>query len=176
MSEAIRPAIATMPEVDAIARQMTGRAHDFSPSTHTARVTETDMPGIQAMDRACCGQERNAQLTRWITAPDAIALASHSQDGAVTGFAVAHPDADRYWIGPVSADDGDIASNLLRDLSAALAGKTIQMLVPEPNQVSLLIATELALSESGPSAPIPEQALADLPWEKIFALTPMELD
>lgn len=72
-------------------------------------------------------------------------------DGKLAGFAAARPCFEGYKIGPLFADDIEVARMLIEALFADLMGQTVFIEVPEPNQQAVELVTGFAMSQGLPT-------------------------
>jgi hypothetical protein len=85
---------------------------------------------VLAYDRAVFGAERERFLRAWIDRPPGHALAC-VRDGALTGYGVLRPCRSGAKVGPLFADDEEVAEALLTGLLAA-AGRGAEVFVDVP--------------------------------------------
>src|SRR4051794_17894839 len=95
---------------------------------------------LAAYDRRVFGAEREAFLHGWIDRPAAHALATR-RDGKLAGYAVLRACGEGYKVGPLFADDAEIAATLLDGMRAAAgAGTAVFLDVPHANPDALALA------------------------------------
>ncbi len=94
-------------------------------------VTTQLVPDIIAYDARCFPAPRRAFLQRW-TQPPHRGLAAISSAGT-TGYAFARPCRSGYKIGPLFADNTEIALQLLDGLAEACEGGDLHIDVPADN-------------------------------------------
>ena len=71
--------------------------------------------------------------------------------GKMAGFAVARPCFEGYKIGPLFADDIEVARVLIESLFADLPGQTVFIEVPEPNSQAIKLVTDFDMSPGFPT-------------------------
>ena len=71
--------------------------------------------------------------------------------GKLAGFAVARPCFEGYKIGPLFAEDIEVARALIESLFANLPGQTIFIEVPEPNRQAIKLVTDFNMSPGFPT-------------------------
>ena len=67
-------------------------------------------------------------------------------DGKLVGFAIARPCFEGYKIGPLFADDIEVARMLIESLFADLPGQAVFIEVPEPNSQAIKLVTDFGMS------------------------------
>ncbi|HTI69956.1 MAG TPA: GNAT family N-acetyltransferase [Candidatus Limnocylindria bacterium] len=101
---------------------------------------------IATYDRRYFQADRSAFLEAWIQQPDSQAL-GFGKDGQLTGYGVIRRCGKGHKIGPLFADDPEIARALLQHLTATVPpGDEIYLDVPEINPAAVQIARELGLT------------------------------
>jgi len=91
-------------------------------------VTSADMAEILAFDCRCFAAPREAFLGAWLQ-PPRIAIMSAGPAG-MTGYGVARRCREGFKIGPLFADDVDLALAMIAHLCAETAGETLHIDVP----------------------------------------------
>ena len=139
------------------------------------RLEPTDLPQVTAYDEPCFGDARPAFLAAWLAQPRAAAAAVRNATG-LAGYGVIRPCVDGWKVGPLFADDADVAADLLSSLAAhAGAGATVFLDVPEPHGAAV------ALARAHDMAPVFETARMyrgddpGLPLSRVFGITSFEL-
>ena len=131
--------------------------------------------------------QRSSFLQKWISAPNCLSYAAVGKEGEVVGYAVARSTfrkEDGWRVGPIYADDSEIARNLYRAIIENVAGKdpgaTITIDVPYGDRCdpeSLAIAEELS---GEPEVKLVRMFTKGVPpnmcFNKMFGITSLELD
>ncbi|RWC47371.1 MAG: GNAT family N-acetyltransferase [Mesorhizobium sp.] len=104
-------------------------------------ITTQLVPDIIAYDSYCFPAPRRAFLQRWLQAPH-YGLAAISSRGTA-GYAVARPCRSGFKIGPLFADEMEIALQLLDGLAGACEGGDLHIDVPADN-IGFIAALEAA--------------------------------
>jgi GNAT superfamily N-acetyltransferase len=137
-------------------------------------LREVPFGTIEAYDRLCFPAARSTFLHTWIFQPDASALGC-LVDGRLAGFGVRRRCVEGHKIGPLFADDLEIAEQLFRALQQDVAGDPIYLDIPETNpQAKKLIESqpmELVFS----TGRMYLKGQPDLADHKIFGITTFEL-
>ena len=106
-------------------------------------------PEIVAFDRSVFPTPRDGFLQSWLSAPGHLSRAAYI-DGKLIGYGVIRPCRKGHKIGPLFAEERQVAEALL---SALLAGSGVEggsgevfLDVPEPNQASVALAQDFGLT------------------------------
>lgn len=151
-----------------------GRGKDLPPCANVVDLDQFAFSEVDAYDRRHFPVPREAFLDRWIKAPGGAAVGVR-RDGGLAGFAVLRPCLVGYKIGPLFADDAELAELLYAELSRRVSGEAIFLDVPENNPDALALAAAHEMREIFGCArmylgPVPR--LAD---PEIFGVTTFEL-
>ena len=138
-------------------------------------VGDVALSDIAAYDRTVFPASREEFLAAWLPQLQAGAWAAVDANG-VCGFVVVRPCREGWKIGPLAADDLDVA----RRLYAAAAqhageGATLFLDVPEPNRTALQLASELRMSPVFETARMYTGAAPRVELQKLFGVTSFEL-
>lgn len=113
-------------------------------------------------------------LRAWITQTGSIALA-HKQGQHVSGYAVIRPCQVGYKIGPLFADNGDIAEQLLIGLLEKIPGQSVSLDIPEPNTAAITLAQKLGMQPGFTTARMYRNGAPQMNLSKIYGVTTLEL-
>lgn len=91
-------------------------------------VTAGDIAGIIAYDRQCFPAPRDAFLGAWMREPRIARLSAGSD--RIAGYGVARRCRQGFKIGPLFADETDLALAMVADLADATAGEAMHIDVP----------------------------------------------
>ena len=133
-----------------------------------------DFADIETYDRAHFPAPRSEFLRRWIKQPRGFSLGAVSGEN-LSGFAVMRPCRTGYKIGPLFADNPDIAENLFCALSAKAPGEPIFLDVPESNPSAIEMAHRHGMMEVFGCAKMYLGPKPVLPEQEIFGVTSFEL-
>ncbi|WP_197538536.1 hypothetical protein [Magnetospirillum gryphiswaldense] len=92
----------------------------------------------------------------------------------LSGYGVARPCRSGFKLGPVFADNPDVAERLIGSLLAAIPGENVALDVPEPNGAGLELAAKFGLRESFGCARMYHGPAPALPLDGIFGVTSFE--
>ncbi len=135
-----------------------------------------DLPFDQvlAYDRTCFPAPRPTFLKAWIAQPDALALGCR-HNGKLSGFGVVRRCGEGCKIGPLFADDADVAEALYSHLAAFAAGGPVFLDTPENNPAAIELAHRHGMTEVFGCARMYLGPAPDLAHERIFGVTTFEL-
>lgn len=142
-----------------------------------------DVIDAQAMDFAKIAEydggffpaERRPFLRRWISAANSRSLVMVENAGLV-GYGTLRACVDGFKLGPLNAQNGDIAAELFSALTASLpAGSAIFLDVPEPNGSAIRLAEKFGMSPVFETARMYTKDFPPLPLDRIFGITSFEL-
>ncbi|MBG0803158.1 GNAT family N-acetyltransferase [Methylocystis sp. H4A] len=102
-------------------------------------LAEVPFDEIVRYDQTVFPTSRPNFLSRWIAQPQSAALAVVKQ-GRLAGYGVLRACRDGYKIGPLFADDLQIADALFQGLSARAAGAPVFLDTPEANAAAIALA------------------------------------
>lgn len=139
-------------------------------------VPASDVPFEQlaAYDRRCFPVPREPFLRSWLGQPDALALAALT-GARVRGFGVARRCAVGVKIGPLFADDPDVAGALFGSLAALAPGEPLFLDVPEVNGWAMGLARRHRMREVFGTARMYLGPPPKLEESRIFGITTFEL-
>lgn len=136
------------------------------------------LDAVQRYDREMFPADRGEFVRDWISAEGHIARAAF-RNGELAGYGVIRPARAGHKIGPLFADDPEIASLLLADLvsGAGLAPGDGEVFldVPEPNAAAMAFASDLGLADVFETARMYTGPVPAIDLERIFGVTTFEL-
>lgn len=126
-------------------------------------------------DAAFFPDDRRRFVQHWTTQTGSTAL-SIRRDGELAGYGVIRPCRIGFKIGPLFADDADLADRLFRALvSCVQPGEPVQLDVPASNPVALELARSHGLRPVFETARMYAGAAPALPIVRTFGITSFEL-
>lgn len=150
----------------------TGAAPEDSHIVHLAAIPFEE---IHAYDRPFFPGERSEFLKRWIAMPGAKALGI-LDNGYLSGFGVIRPCRAGHKIGPLFADNPELAEQLFAALQAkAPEGGPVFLDTPESNAEAVALAERHGMEISFETARMYKGAAPALPIERLFGVTTFEL-
>jgi hypothetical protein len=134
------------------------------------------MPFAQlvAYDSACFSTARSQFLANWIAQPQALALAD-VRDAQIRGYGVLRRCRTGYKIGPLFADNAQIASDLFDGLVASVVGEVIAFDVPEVNAAAVALAERNGMVSTFETARMYTRATPAIPVQRVFGVSSFEL-
>jgi hypothetical protein len=137
-------------------------------------VREVPFEMVAACDRRFFPAEREAFLHAWLAMPHAAAL-GWVEEGRLRGYGVIRKCREGFKIGPLFADDAEIAESLFLALCHGTAGEPVFLDVPEVNDAAVHMAQRHGMREVFATARMYKGGIPDLPLDGIFGVTTFEL-
>lgn len=138
-------------------------------------VEQVAFEEIAAYDSQFFPSERSAFLKRWI-APENSKTLLMMVHGKIVGYGTIRACERGFKIGPLNAENSDIAAALFSALSATTpAASDLFLDVPEPNQHAVQLARHFNMSPVFETARMYTKDFPTLPLHKIFGITSFEL-
>jgi hypothetical protein len=137
-----------------------------------------DVPFAQllAYDSACFSTARSRFLAGWIAQPQALALAlADVRNAQIRGYGVLRRCRTGYKIGPLFADNAQIASELFDGLVATVAGEVVTFDVPEVNAAAVALAERNGMVSTFETARMYTRATPAIPVQRVFGVSSFEL-
>ena len=98
------------------------------------------------------------------------------RDGRLAGYGVIRPCRVGYKIGPLFADDADLADRLFRSLiSRVRPGDPVQLDIPATNPMALELVQTHGMRPVFETARMYTGVAPDLPMRRLFGITTFEL-
>lgn len=141
---------------------------------HAVAAADVPFEQLLAYDRQCFPAARERFVSAWIAQPDAVALATIDA-GRVAGYGVVRRCRIGCKIGPLFADDADIATGLLRALAARMPGETIVLDVPDTNPAAVALAERHGMSSVFETARMYTKEAPAIEIDRVFGVTSFEL-
>jgi len=130
---------------------------------------------LLAYDRPFFPADRASFLRSWISQPGSVALGIGGSDG-LTAYGVVRPCRSGYKIGPLLADEPELAETLFLALSARVPfDKAVYLDVPEVNGEAVALARRHGMSVAFETARMYTGNAPDLPLERIYGVTSFEV-
>ncbi|MEX0351506.1 MAG: GNAT family N-acetyltransferase [Paracoccaceae bacterium] len=149
-----------------------------APSTNGVAPLRGLSDELKVYDRALFPAARDRFLTQWLGAPGHISRVAQDQ-GRIVGYATLRPCHGGFKIGPLFADDPEIARALLAALLAEVPpdqhGETVYLDMPEPNAEALKLAAQLGFSQVFETARMYSDHAPDIDLNRIYGVTSFEL-
>ena len=137
-------------------------------------LSEVPFDQICAYDRELFPARRQGFLRCWLDQPQAAAFGVRHH-GSLAGYGLLRRCRIGYKIGPLFADNPDLAEDLFQALAARAAGAPIFLDVPEPNQAALSLAQRHGMDRVFETARMYTRQSPILPADRVFGVTTFEL-
>lgn len=125
-------------------------------------------------DRGLFPSERCAFVSCWINQPGGAAL-GHIDNGRLSGYGVIRKCRQGYKIGPLFADNEEIAEKIFLSLTGSVSADEYFLDIPEPNSGARSLVLRHNMQMVFETARMYSGATPTLPIEKIFGVTSFEL-
>ncbi|HEY3273255.1 MAG TPA: GNAT family N-acetyltransferase [Methanocella sp.] len=102
-------------------------------------LEDVPLAGLVAYDAGIFPSPRPEFLRRWVCQPDGVAIGCQT-NGRLSGYGVIRACRNGFKIGPLFADDREIARRIMDALSGHAAGKPVFLDVPEVNPAAVDLA------------------------------------
>jgi len=145
-----------------------------SKSRGINNLADVPFQHLLAYDSAQFFVPRPALLRQWIIQPEGAAL-GYMKNGRLAGFGVLRACREGYKIGPLFADDPDIAESLFVALMAQCPGEPVFLDVPEVNSAAVDLAQSHNMQVVFETARMYTGEPVELPVLRIYGVTSFEL-
>lgn len=143
-------------------------------SDNVIPVSDIPFKDILDYDTKFFPVKREIFLKNWLNMPDSRALAIKS-DNEIIGYGMIRKCRKGFKIGPLFAENADIAEEILLALLSDAGGDFFYLDVPEMNKAGMSLANKYSMEECFGTARMYSQEIPDLPMDKIFGVTSFEL-
>ncbi|MEO1209576.1 MAG: GNAT family N-acetyltransferase [Cyanobacteria bacterium J06638_20] len=138
-------------------------------------LSSLPLASIVAYDRSFFPDDRQTFLQAWITQPGSTALGV-VENQTLLGYGVLRPCVQGYKVGPLFAENAEIAEALLNALIAQVEpDQPFYLDVPEVNPEAVAIAQKYSMTSMFETARMYRPTIPQLPTHKIFGVTTFEL-
>lgn len=138
-------------------------------------VEQVDAGDIARYDRLCFPAPRPTFLDVWLNQPDSVARAWW-ENNAIRGYGVIRRCRNGWKVGPLFADNREIAELLLLTLSHEIADEEpVYLDVPEVNIEAIRLAADFGMTEVFSTARMYSRYLPNIETDRIFGVTTFEL-
>ncbi|WP_421902535.1 GNAT family N-acetyltransferase [Maridesulfovibrio sp.] len=151
--------------------------HDSTPhlSSELAKADLNMLDELSSYESKLFPSERKTFLSKWLTLPDSAAIVSRSE-GSINGYGVIRSCRSGSKIGPLFADNGEVADFLFQNLCASVnADSLIYLDVPEVNAHGMALADRYRMVKVFGTARMYAGPAPDLDVNRIFGVTTFEL-
>lgn len=140
-------------------------------------VPLSDVPTekLYRYDHSLFPTRRSHFLKHWIQQPDSIALGMVKK-GKLVGYGMVRPCRNGYKIGPLFADNEDIADTLFQELRASIPKKEkLYLDTPEVNPKAMALAEKYGMKKVFGTARMYTKDEPNIDIRKVFGVTTFEL-
>ncbi|MCW4009040.1 MAG: GNAT family N-acetyltransferase [Candidatus Bathyarchaeota archaeon] len=140
-------------------------------------IRRADFVEVSAFDSRFFAAPRPSFLENWLFQKDATALlVREKQTNSLSGYGVIRKCMSGHKIGPLFAEDADVAEALFEELTATVQqGEEVFLDVPEPNEAAVRLAQQHGMQPVFHTVRMYTNQEPRLPLEKIFGVTSFEL-
>lgn len=126
-------------------------------------------------DRGLFPARRSEFLKKWIVQPESLAI-GYKKGNKLVGYSVIRKCGTGYKIGPLFADNSEIAEKLFQVMSGFVnRGEPIFLDTPEVNQEAVKLAKNHGMKYVFETARMYTKKAPKLPLEKVFGVTTFEV-
>jgi ribosomal protein S18 acetylase RimI-like enzyme len=154
-----------------------GVAQETAQGEHYADVLNASALPFESLsdyDRQCFPAARERFLAAWLAQPGAMARVV-VRDGHVVGYGVLRRCLTGYKIGPLFADNDEIAGRLFSALTSSIAGEVFFFDVPEINVDAVALAERHGMTSVFETARMYTEEPPAISMERVFGVTSFEL-
>lgn len=144
------------------------------PGNGIVPIAEIPFEDLLAYDRRCFPARREIFLRCWMRQPNAVALGAVN-DGRLAGYGVIRECKQGYKIGPLFADNKDIAEELFQALKYTASGSPVFLDAPEANPAAVSLAENHGMEPVFATGRMYNAQAPAIDMERIFGITSFEL-
>lgn len=144
-------------------------------SSHAVRdLHADDLPLVVSYDADVFPAARDTFLAAWLAGPGRRTV-GHVEDGRLRGYGTVRRCREGWKVGPIAADTPAVAASLMGALVTPVAPGPVFVDVPEPNAPAVALATRMGLAPAFETARMYRGPAPDLPLDRVFGITTLEL-
>ena len=140
-----------------------------------AEASEQPTQALADYDERHFPARREAFIAHWVKQPNAVSKVALNNAGEINGVITARPCGHGYKIGPLFADNGDIARQLLVQTLQLIPGETYYLDAPETNTDAMRLVDEFQMHKVFETARMYRNGKPQLPLDAIYGITTFEL-
>lgn len=159
---------------DARDMRFEGIGQEGSIADHIVPIEQVPFQQLDQYDQAHFPAPRTNFLRQWIQRPGGHAYAA-IKDGQIQGYTVMRPCRSGYKVGPLFADNPEIAEDLFHTVASQVPGQALFLDVPENNPAAVQLAQRHDMKEVFGCAKMYLGPKPELPMGEIFGVTTFEL-
>ncbi len=145
-----------------------------STSQRVVDLKEVSFEDLVAYDATLFSVARPKFLKRWINQPEGASF-GFLKNGKLAGYGVIRACQAGFKIGPLFADEEQIAEDLFNSLAGKVTGKTVFLDTPEANSAAIALAKRHDMTMVFETARMYTKDPHSLPLHQIFGVTSLEL-
>ncbi len=146
----------------------------FDIDQHISPITDNDLTQVLAYDEQCYGFPRPQFMKPWLNMPESKAY-KYIKDDLLKGFVMVRRLHSGYKVGPLFADNEQVAEALYQAALNTVVGETIYMDIPVVNEAAVQLVKKYDAAYASECARMYYGQATDLPIDKIFGITSFEL-
>ncbi|MFM0056464.1 GNAT family N-acetyltransferase [Paraburkholderia phytofirmans] len=154
-----------------------GVAQDIAqgePYADLMHASALPFESLNNYDRQCFPAARERFLAAWLAQPGAMARVA-VRDGQVVGYGVLRRCLTGCKIGPLFADNNEVAARLFSALTSSIAGEVFFFDVPEINADAIALAERHGMTSVFETARMYTRERPAISIERVFGVTSFEL-
>jgi ribosomal protein S18 acetylase RimI-like enzyme len=143
-------------------------------SQHIVDLTEIPFADLSAYDAAVFSVPRQKFLKQWIDQPEGAALCFLNND-KLAGYGIIRACLNGFKIGPLFADEEQIAEDLFNSLAGKAAGENIYLDTPDVNSAAVVLAKRHGMKKVFETARMYTREANLSQLHRVFGVTSFEL-
>ncbi|MDF1655414.1 MAG: GNAT family N-acetyltransferase [Coxiellaceae bacterium] len=147
---------------------------DIRPDSRVVDLAQVPFEQVLAYDRHCFAAPREAFLRAWCTQPDSHAVA-WQENGELKGYAVMRRCVSGYKIGPLFADNFDVADALFQTLCSQVDQGPVVLDVPDTNAAALQLVKKHYMNLVFETARMYTGEQPELDLARVYGVTTFEI-
>jgi len=151
-----------------------GLPNKIAKHKHIVPLAKIGISTISDYDRQMFPARREAFLQSWINQAIAVAL-SYVEDDQLKGFGVIRECYQGYKVGPLFADNAEIAIQIWQALLSKIDRGPVYLDVPEPNQAAIDLVKQFTMRTVYACIRMYSKCEPDIDLQRIYGITTFEL-
>lgn len=143
-------------------------------NSNIQEISKDSLAQVLDYDKQCFPANRDKFLTAWINQDDGKAI-FYAENGEVKGFIVRRKCHQGHKIGPLFADNSQIAEQLIHAVQSDISGEILILDVPGNNPDAISLAESLNMEVVFSTARMYQKDLPDINNDKVFGITTFEI-
>jgi len=154
--------------------RMESRSESREYSRNITKIKPLDFKDVNRFDKKYFGFDRKVFLKGWLNMDKSQSL-KYCESGKITGYGVIRKCQTGYKIGPLFAENYEIADELYKGLTNFAVGEQVFLDIPEINKDGMKLAKKYGMKECFGCARMYFGKPPSLPYDQIFSVTTFEL-